>query len=42
MHNKSYIKYAKWEERNGNKASCRSIFERAMKELSEENIDEDL
>ena len=38
----SYIKYAKWEERQGNPVSCRAIFERSLTELSLENIDEDL
>ena len=41
-HNQAYIKYAKWEERQGNKANCRKIFERALTELSSENVDEDL
>ena len=37
-----YIRYAKWEERQGNKANCRSVFERSLVELSAENVDEDL
>ncbi len=37
-----YIKYAKWEDRNGQKALCRRIYERACEELRLDEQDEKL